>query len=89
MSYLTLGNLYLEFPGHKDADDFYRDLNLENATTTTRYQVNGINYTRTTFASFTDNVIIMHIKASQPNALNFNVSYNCPLKMRSMFKMTN
>ena len=80
MSYLTLGNLYLEFPGHKDAADFYRDLNLENATTTTRYQVNGINYTRTTFASFTDNVIIMHIKASQPNALSFNVSYNCPLK---------
>ena len=80
MSYLTLGNLYLEFPGHKDASDFYRDLNLENATTTTRYQVNGINYTRTTFASFTDNVIIMHIKASRPNALNFNVSYNCPLK---------
>ena len=55
-------------------------MNLENATTTTRYQVNGINYTRTTFASFTDNVIIMHIKASQPHALNFNVSYNCPLK---------
>ena len=80
MSYLTLGNLYLEFPGHKDATGFYRDLNLENATTTTRYQVNGINYTRTTFASFTDNVIIMHIKASQPHALNFNVSYNCPLK---------
>lgn len=89
MSYLTLGNLYLKFPGHKDASDFYRDLNLENATTTTRYQVNGINYTRTTFASFTDNVIIMHIKASRPNALNFNVSYNCPLKMRSMLKMTN
>ena len=61
MSYLTLGNLYLEFPGHKDATGFYRDLNLENATTTTRYQVNGINYTRTTFASFTDNVIIMHL----------------------------
>ena len=80
MSYLILGNLYLEFPGHKDATGFYRDLNLENATTTTRYQVNGINYTRTTFASFTDNVIIMHIKASQPHALNFNVSYNCPLK---------
>ena len=80
MSYLTLGNLYLEFPGHKDATDFYRDLNLENATTTTRYQVNGISYTRTTFASFTDNVIIMHIKASQPNALSFKVSYNCPLK---------
>ena len=80
MSYLTLGNLYLEFPEHKNASGFYRDLNLENATTTTRYQVDDITYTRTTFASFTDNVIIIHIKASKANALNFNVAYNCPLK---------
>ena len=58
MSYLTLGSLYLEFPEHQNASGFYRDLNLENATTTTRYQVDDVTYTRTTFASFTDNVII-------------------------------
>ena len=80
MSYLTLGNLYIDFPGHKDASDFYRDLNLENATTTTRYKVNGVTYTRTTFASFTDNVIIIHIQADKTQALNFNVTYNCPLE---------
>ena len=80
MSYLTLGNLYIDFPGHKDASDFYRDLNLENATTTTRYEVNGVTYTRTTFASFTDNVIIVHIQADKTQALNFNVTYNCPLE---------
>ena len=80
MSYLTLGNLYIDFPGHKDASGFYRDLNLENATTTTRYEVNGVTYTRTTFASFTDNVIIVHIQADKTQALNFNVTYNCPLE---------
>ena len=80
MSYLTLGNLYIDFPGHKDASDFYRDLNLENATTTTRYKVNGVTYTRTTFASFTDNVIIVHIQADKTQALNFDVTYNCPLE---------
>ena len=79
MSYLTLGSLYLEFPEHQNASGFYRDLNLENATTTTRYQVDDVTYTRTTFASFTDNVIIMHIKASKANALNFTIAYNCPL----------
>lgn len=79
MSYLTLGSLYFEFPGHKNAKSFYRDLNLENATTTTRYQVDDILYTRTTFASLANNVIIMHIKASKANALNFKVTYNCPL----------
>ena len=79
MSYLTLGSLYLEFPEHQNGSGFYRDLNLENATTTTRYQVDDVTYTRTTFASFTDNVIIMHIKASKANALNFTIAYNCPL----------
>ncbi|MFV0588072.1 glycosyl hydrolase family 95 catalytic domain-containing protein [Bacteroides reticulotermitis] len=80
MSYLTLGSLFLEFPEHKNVSGFYRDLNLENATTTTRYQVNNVTYTRTTFASFTNNVIIMHIKASKANTLNFKVTYNCPLE---------
>lgn len=80
MSYLTLGSVYLDFPGHKDASTFYRDLNLEDATTTTRYQVGDITYTRTTFASFTDNVIIVHIKANKPHSLHFKVAYNCPLK---------
>ena len=79
MSYLTLGSLYLEFPEHQNGSGFYRELNLENATTTTRYQVDDVTYTRTTFASFTDNVIIMHIKASKANALNFTIAYNCPL----------
>lgn len=80
MSYLTLGSVYLDFPGHKDTSDFYRDLNLEDATTTTRYQVGDVTYTRTTFASFTDNVIIIHVKANKPHSLNFKVAYNCPLK---------
>ena len=79
MSYLALGSLYLEFPEYQNGSGFYRDLNLENATTTTRYQVDDVTYTRTTFASFTDNVIIMHIKASKANALNFTIAYNFPL----------
>lgn len=78
MRYLTMGSLYMDFPGHKEASNYYRDLNLENATATTRYTVNGINYERTAFASLTDQVIIIHIKADQAQALNFLVSYNGP-----------
>lgn len=78
MRYLTMGSLYMNFPGHKEASNYYRDLNLENATATTRYTVNGINYERTAFASLTDQVIIVHIKADQAQTLNFLVSYNGP-----------
>ena len=80
MSYLTLGSLYLDFPGHEQATDFYRDLNLENATATTRYRVDGVTYTRTAFTSFTANVIIMHIQASHEGSLAFSVSHAAPLK---------
>lgn len=80
MSYLTLGSLYLDFPGHEKATDYYRDLNIENATATTRYNVDGVEYTRTAFASFTDNVIIVRIQANKKGALNFRMSYDCPLE---------
>lgn len=80
MSYLTLGCLTLDFPGHENAEGYYRDLNIANALATTRYCVDGVNFTRTTFASFTDSVIIMHIKADKSGRLNFEVGYDCPLK---------
>lgn len=79
MSYLTLGSLYLDFPGHETATGFYRDLNIENATATTRYNVDDVTYTRTAFASFTDDVIIVHIQASQKASLSFSVSHTVPL----------
>lgn len=78
MRYLTMGSLYMDFPGHKEPSSYYRDLNLENATATTRYTVNGVNYERTAFASLTDQVIIVHLKADQAQALNFLVSYHGP-----------
>ena len=32
MRYLTLGSLFLNFPGHENPSEYYRDLNLENNT---------------------------------------------------------
>lgn len=80
MSYLTLGCLTLDFPGHENAEGYYRDLNIADAIATTSYRVDGVHFTRTTFASFTDSVIIMHIKADKSGKLNFEVGYDCPLK---------
>lgn len=80
MPYLTMGSLFLDFPGHENVTDFYRDLNISNATATTRYKVNGVTYIRTAFASFTDSVIVMRIHADKNGALNFRISFNHPLK---------
>ena len=80
MSYLPLGSLFLDFEGHEQITDYYRDLDLSNATATTRYKINGVEYVRTAFASLTDGVIIVRMQASKGGELNFRISYNAPLE---------
>ena len=82
MCYLPMGSLFLDFEGHDRATDFYRDLDLSDATATTRYKIDGVDYTRTVFASFADSVIIMRMEAGKGGKLNFNVRYDAPLEHR-------
>ena len=79
MRFLPLGNLKMTF-GHKDATNYERALNLGDATTTTSYVCNGVKYERTVFASQTDNVIVVHIKANKKKALSFKVDFDSPLE---------
>ena len=80
MPYQTIGSLIIEAPGHEKAKNYYRDLNLERAVATTRYQVDGVNFQREVFASFPDRVIIVRFTADKPGELNFKVSYDSPLQ---------
>ena len=80
MPYQTIGSLIIEVPGHEKAKNYYRDLDLERAVATTRYQVDGVNFQREVFASFPDRVIIVRFTADKPGELNFKVSYDSPLQ---------
>lgn len=80
MPYQTIGSLIIEAPGHEKAKNYYRDLNLERAVATTRYQVDGVNFQRDVFASFPDRVIIVRFTTDKPGELNFKVSYDSPLQ---------
>ena len=82
MPYQTAGNLYLSFPGHENFTNYYRELNLETAVTTTRYDINGVTYKREVFASFPDQVIIIRITAGKPGTINFNTSINHPAPVK-------
>ena len=79
MGYLTLGSLFIDMSDIQDVSNYYRDLNISNATATTRFAANGANITRTAFASLTDNVIVVRIESDQRKGLNFDISHNCPL----------
>lgn len=79
MRFLTLGSLKLDF-GHKDAKNYRRELNLNNAVSTVSYTANGVKYVRETFASLEDGVVVMRIKASGKGKLSFALDHDCKLK---------
>ena len=75
MPFQTAGSVILEFPGHKNFKNYARELDLNRAVATTRYQVDGVEYTREAFSSFADDVFIMRITANKKGALNFEAGY--------------
>jgi alpha-L-fucosidase 2 len=78
--YQPLGDLIIKQQLNGEASNYYRDLNISNATSTTRFTVNGVDYTREMFSSAPDQVIVIRFKASKPKALNFLVGVNHELK---------
>ena len=81
MPYQTVGSLYLHFPGSEKYIDYYRELNLEEATATVKYKVDGVTFKRVVFASFPDQVIIVKLTADKPEKINFTASMNSPEKV--------
>jgi len=75
MPYQTAGSLMLSFPGHESYQEFYRELDLDRAVATTRYKVNGVEFTRETFVSFADDVVVMRLTAAEAGKLSFTASY--------------
>ena len=86
MKYLLLGSMMVSFPDVKDAGNYRRELDLGTSLSTVSYESDGVKYTRTTFASLPDNVIVMRISSSKPGALRMKVSHQCLLQTRHQVK---
>jgi alpha-L-fucosidase 2 len=78
MPYQTAGSVLLNFPDHKEYQNYYRELDIERAVALFRYTVGEVTYTRQVFSSFADDVIMMQITASKKGALNFEMEYANP-----------
>ncbi|MHB9141517.1 MAG: glycoside hydrolase family 95 protein [Paludibacter sp.] len=78
MPYETFGDLRISFPGHSRYTDYYRDLNLDSARATVRYNVDGVTYQREMFTSFTDQVVIVRLTASEKGKITFNAILTSP-----------
>jgi alpha-L-fucosidase 2 len=77
--YQTIGELGVAFPGHDAYTNYRRELDLNRAVFTARYDVDGVTYTREVFASLPDQVIVVRLSASEPGRLTFTASIDGPL----------
>lgn len=85
-SFLPLGDLYLDFQHGQKIEEYYRELNLRDATAKTRYQIDSITYEREVFVSYPDQLLVIRLQASSPGALNF--SLRCSSKLRHSIRLT-
>ena len=74
MKYQPVGDLNLDFPGHENFLNYYRELNLADAVVRSTYVVDGVTYTRTLFSSIPDQAIVIRLTASKPGNITFNAS---------------
>ena len=79
MPYQLAGNLYINFAGHDEVSDYYRDLDIARAIATVSYTHNGVKYKREFITSFTDKVMLVRLTASKPRMINCQVKLQSPL----------
>ncbi|MEZ0182303.1 glycoside hydrolase N-terminal domain-containing protein [Flavobacterium oncorhynchi] len=79
MPYQTFGSVYISFNEHQKYTDYYRDLDISNATAKVKYKVNGVEFTREILTAFSDQVIVVKLSASQPGQITCNVFMNSPI----------
>jgi alpha-L-fucosidase 2 len=78
-SYQTVGDLILSFGASAYAQDYRRDLNLDTACARVRFARDGVTLSRESFASAVDQVIVTHITADRPGALDFKAGFETPM----------
>ena len=83
MSYQTIGDLKLTFPGlDGPPTDYVRDLDLDGAIATTRFAVGGTAYARQVIGSYPDRVIAVRLTADKSKAISVDLSFASPLKSK-------
>ncbi|MCD7709757.1 MAG: glycoside hydrolase family 95 protein [Porphyromonadaceae bacterium] len=78
MPYQTVGSLWLDFEGTANYTEYVRELDLERAVATVRFQVDGVSYCREAFTSFTDSLLIVRLTASKKGKISFAAHYTTP-----------
>ena len=72
--YQMVGTLKLNF-GHQSVGDYRRQLDMNDAVTTTSYTHNGKQYIRETFVSHPDQVMVTRIRCNTAGSVSLSATY--------------
>lgn len=78
-NYQPLGSLYINYKNNAVATDYFRQLDINDATAMTRYTINGGTRLSEYFASSPDSVIVVKISDTGRSPLDFTVNFTSPL----------
>src|SRR5690606_24588632 len=84
MPYQTVGNLFLNFEGHEKVENYSRNLDIQRAVGEVKYDLNGVHFSRKYFVSYPDQVMIVHLTASKPGSISFNLNMDSPQKQHQI-----
>ncbi len=73
-SFLPLGDLLITHHHADHVSGYERDLDLQTATTSTRYTVAGVTYLRRMYVSHPDDVLVIELQADQAKALSVTLA---------------
>lgn len=79
-SYLPLGDLHIAMEHGGEVVHYRRELDLATAIAKVTYEIGQVVYTREVFASYPEQIIVMHLRASQPGMLTFMASLSSELQ---------
>ncbi len=83
--YQTLGELIIK-TGHPEFSDqlnYRRQLNLSSGVQTITYQHDGTTFTRESFCSYPDRVVVLNFSADQPAKQNLSLTFNTPHNLQN------
>jgi alpha-L-fucosidase 2 len=74
--YQPFGDLWLQFGNTAQATNYRRELDLATAISRVTYAANGVNFTREYLVSAPDQIMAVHLTASQPGKISFDATLN-------------
>ncbi len=81
--YLPLANMRLKFDCEDDVSEFYRDLDISEATASVKYKSGDVVYTRKSFISNPDSVMVVRLTADKCHSLSFRILLDTQLRTTS------